>query len=387
MRAIRSAAPPAAGFSTLVVALAVAGCELQNPNAITEDTVDALLLIQGAKDAHYEPHSFLNGAFFIVSDEGVVLSPHPLPQYLAADQNSDFGLLPAFLQEVPYQQLHQGRVLCETAIRTAVDEGDFVTANAALQFLGHIFEDLAYYYGDQPLAAGEDPLTQAEIYREALELFEEVAFAAAEDVDPEVRLAAHAGIARVSWFLGRESGDTDRLEAVVDATGEVLTADPAFWWGITYGGPFANVLQVSDAPLFVQFGLWTKGPDFATVLFAFERDVDDPQAHRLYNFRELELIRADAQALLGDLAEAKATVKATEVLADNHVGLVRDRGRDEPPLSQAEIDGLIDPLDAPGLQAVIDELLREALYGVARRDRAADGSTPLLPLPFPPNAF
>ena len=127
-------------------------------------------------------------------------------------------------------------------------------------------------------------------------------------------------------------------------------------------------------PFYQDIPLWFVG--FPTVVghdsTLTYNDQTKPQGVVMISGTELRMIQAESQFLLGDLVAAKAAVKAAPLLPTNHVHLGREPT--DPPMTQAEIDAYVDPMDATALRQVIDGLNREDQYISARRAVRENGA-------------
>lgn len=335
----------------LVAGLAGAGCEVQNIASVTMDDTNPLRLVRGAS---YMTEVFANtygNIIFGATGEG------------GNGEVSDPTAMRFF--ERNFTSLHEARVLASMAIDRAEELGQDDMLGLANIWHGWINVRLAEVWGDQPLGDG--------IVHPAEELFTTALanFAAANgDAVDSVRHAALAGEARVHWIRGRDPVDATNLNAAITAAETVLAENPSFRFApIPKRVTYLRNMQPSEA--FADIPMWTADPNL-------------PQGIELIDADELRLIIAEAHVLLDRLDDAKAAVKSTDLLPVNHIGLA---GRDPEgaPLTPAEIDAYVDPMDAQQLMFVITELRRENIFTYGRRNVGPKEDGTMFPLQYPQN--
>jgi len=380
LRRVRPAPPPLLR-AVLVITLAsvLQGCgEVRNPTETTLETAEPLHLARGALAKLEDDYRSIADDIFIASDEGDAVAE----LYKPLDESGNVSQWP--FQEVPFAGMHHARALATDAIALAEERGEEAGEEAvalhARVIRGWVRVRLAELWGDQPVDG--TPTTREALLRDALADFEAALASpvpdatAVDDVTAaEMRLHARAGVARVQWNLGTPGVDPAALGAAIDAAAQVLAADPDFLYGPVPARNWYTSLGAS----------YRVSPAFQDIPHPFPIPNLDPRGIRVkfIDADELWLIQAEAHLLLGRLAEAKQAVKQTPLLPVNHVRLGREPA-DAEPLGPAEIDALIDPLDAEGVRVVIEELRRESWFGWGRRNRGPNG--PILPVQPPPNA-
>lgn len=335
-----------------VMLCSIAACDLENATSVTLPETSPVRLVRGAA---YMAEVFANdyGNNMVNANgeggTGEVQDPYT---------NRFF--------ERNFTWLHEARALAKTAVDRSVETRADSVLGLAHVWHGWINVRLAEIWGDQPLGDGVTH-TAEEIFATALADFE----AARDDQVDSVRYAARAGIARVNWILGRDNNDPAKLNAAITAAESVLSEKPTFHFApipgrVTYLRSFTPAEAFKDIPI------WNRTPSM-------------PQGIKLIDADELHLIQAEAHLLLGDLAAAKTAVKAMPLLPVNHVGL---GGRDPngAPLTQAEIDALVDPADEATLRFIIEELRRENIFTHGRRNVGPKEDGTMFPLAPPKNA-
>lgn len=377
----RAAKVSALTLGALVSSVLLWGCDIVNPMAVTYETADPGRLIVGSVSAWAE------GARTTITYE-----------YAASDEGEGTGRTVLYddlhrTGDLSAQSFYQGRLallsmsreLARYAIERAKELGQPVQLRRAQAYRGWYLIGTAYRWGDQPIEAGGKKLTQREIYEVALENFraatllpdnlksDSLILAARADSS---RLRAHAGVAWVQLSLGRDPVDAEGLRDAISSAKEVLGLQPRFAFVL---GPDINSIKSG-----IDGQTMRPSHGFEKIPFWWQ-DPTQPQGNKFIDWNGLHLIIAESELLLGNIDNAKAALKATPLLSVNHVDLGRERVFGDPPLSAAEIDGLIDPLDRDGLLFVISELRRENEYAHGWRNVGPDG--PIFPVKLPPDVY
>lgn len=381
-RVWRRAAIRAWPMASLLALGLLSGCgELVNPMAVTYATADPARLIVGSVAAWAEGTRTTITYEHAASDESVFIGNSDL--YRTLHETGDLAAQSFYQGRVAL--MSESRELTRFAISRAKELNQPAQLRRAQAYRGWYLIGTAYRWGDQPIEPGGKKLTQREIYEVAREHFE-AARVLPDNLESDSlilvarrdssRLRAHAGVAWVQLTLGRDPVDAERLQAAIKAAEEVLSANPRFFFIL---GPDINSVRSNITGRQLQ-----PSPPFKKIPFWWD-DTSQPQGNKFIDWNGLHLIIAESKLLLGDLAGAKAALKATPLLKVNHVDLGRERVFGDPPLTDAEVDALIDPLDAAGLAFVISELRRENEYAQGWRNVGPKG--PLFPVELPPTAY
>ncbi|MBA3405830.1 MAG: hypothetical protein H0U13_14310 [Gemmatimonadaceae bacterium] len=361
--------------STVVALAAMSGCDIQNPTAVSVDTADPVLLIQGARSKFSDAMGII-GSAFVASDEGLAKT-----SFQAEDQTGDISAAPAYTTW--YSQVHQARRLAAFAIERADILGQIEPGHLAHVWHGWTQIRLAELWGSQPYDGGA-VVSAEEILTRALT---DVEAAVVSTVD-STRLRAIAGVARINFIRGRNPVDRPRLTAAIDAAQKVLAERPTFiWFEQPNSNPLAFAMGRSygPTPFYKDIPLWfpgfptSPGHD-ATLIY---NDLTKPQGVVIISATELRLIQAESHLLLGDLAAAKTAFKLVPSLPRNRVRVGRQPA--DPVLTTAQVNAFVDPLTAAALATAIESLNREDQYLSARR-KVTDAGTSNLPYKLPPNA-
>ncbi len=353
----------------------MSGCDIQNPAAVTAETADPVLLIQGARSRFSDAMGII-GSAFVASDEGLAKT-----SFQTEDQTGDISAGGAYTTW--FSQAHQARRLAAFAIERADALGQIEPGHLANVWHGWIQIRLAELWGTQPYD-GEAQVSADEILTRALANVE----AAVTSTVDSTRQRANAGVARINFIRGRSPVDRPRLTAAIGAAQKVLTEKPAFIWvELPNFNPFGFAFgrNYGPTPFYRDIPLWFAGfPQFAghdnTLTF---NDQTRPQGVVIISATELRLIQAESHLLLGDLAAAKTAFKAVPLLPRNRVRV--GRLPTDPVMTTAQINAFVDPLSAAALATAIESLNREDQYLSARRGVKEDGAS-ILPYKLPPNA-
>lgn len=358
------------GAIVLGLPLLAGACDLQNPILITETEADPRLLVNGALV------SWVNAIGPVVESEVLASDEvHYTGTAKTLVELDTTGILSLDLgYQYQYTPMSEARELLRVAIERARGAKDDVALYRALTYRGWFLLEMGRRWGDQPITGDGKKLTQEEIYDLAIDHFAEVDKATGAAAD-SMRHRALAGIAWAEWTLGRETAERSRLERAIAVAESVVDEKPDFVFVIP--GQF-NALSWP-----VSAGQYVPNPGFEHIPFWWQV-TSQPAGTQYANANGLRLIQADAQLRLQETDAAKATLKATPLLKNNHVGLA---GRDPqgPPLTDAEVSAFIDPLDPAGLQFVVDELYRENWYMHGRRNVGPNG--PIFPVELPRSVF
>ncbi len=361
--------------ATMFAVATLSSCDIQNPTAVSVETADPVLLIQGARSKFGDAMGIV-GAAFVASDEGLAKS-----SFQAEDQTGDISTQGAY--STWYSQMHQARRLAAFAIERAEVLSMAEPGHLARVWHGWTQIRLAELWGSQPYDGGA-VVSADEIMTRALT---DLQAATASTVD-STRQRANAGVARINFNRGRNPVDRPRLTAAIEAAQKVLTERPAFIWVELPNFnslSFALGRSYGPTPFYRDIPIWFAGfPQFAghdaTLTF---NDLTKPQGVVIISATELRLIQAESHLLLGDLAAAKTAFKAVPSLPRNRVRVGRQPA--DPVMTTAQINAFVDPLSAAALATAIEDLNREDQYLSARR-RVTDAGTSNLPYKLPPNA-
>lgn len=358
------------GAIVLGLPLLAGGCDLQNPIVISEQDTDPRLLINGALVSWNNAIGAMIESEVLASDE--VRYTGTAKTLVELDTSGDLAVDLGY--QYQYTPMSEARELLRVAIGRARETKDDVALYRALTYRGWFLLEMARRWGDQPITGDGKRLTQEAIYTLALDHFAEVEKATAVAAD-SMRHRAQAGIAWAEWALGSQAAERTRLERAIAMAGTVVDQNPNF--------VFVIPGQYNGLSFRMSSGQFVPNPGFELIPFWWQ-DASQPKGTQYANANGLRLIQADAQLRLQETAAAKATLRATPLLKNNHVGLA---GRDPQgaPLTDAEVSAFIDPLDAAGLQAVVDELYRENWYMHGRRNVGPNG--PLFPVELPRSVF
>lgn len=372
---------------TIPFLLVVGGCEVENPTRVIPENAEPVRLLEGMMTRLEELHRTIVAGIFVASDEGRYGGTNV--QIKEADETGDLSVY-AFFQG-RYPQFTEARVLTEIAIETAKKKRLTMPLRKAHAWHGWILIRMAEIWGAQPLVVGGPHVPQEEIFELAREDFEAVIeggpLLRPDTLPPEQQIDAPldsayiqalAGIARINYNLGRSPVNPELLQEAIEKADEALMLDPNFYHLVPVR---SNTLRSSWGTSYI------RNPPYQYITPWWSRSATIPQGWKLIDKDELWLIKAEAKLLLGDLNGAKQTLKQTPLLADNLVGLGRQRtSHTQPLLTEQEINDLLDPLDEEGVLFVIRELQRENQFTHGRR-AVSDQGTPIFPVKLPPEVF
>ena len=361
--------------STAIALVAMSGCDIRNPTAVSVETADPVLLIQGARSRFSDAMGIIASAF-VASDEGLAKT-----SFQVEDQTGDISASGAYTTW--FSQAHQARRLAAFAIERSNVLGAVEPGYLAHVWHGWVQIRLSELWGSQPYDGGAT-VSADEILKRALT---DVEAAVVSKVD-STRHRAYAGVARINFIRGRNPVDRARLTAAIEAAQKVLAERPTFIWvELPNFNPlsFAMGRSYGPTPFYRDIPLWFAGfPTLAghdaTLIY---NDLTKPQGVVLISATELRLIQAESHLLLGDLAAAKTAFKSVALLPINRVRV--GRMPTDPPLTAAQVNAFVDPLSAAALATAIESLNREDQYLSARRS-VREGGISILPYKVPPNA-